>query len=62
MTKKLDISAGKAPEIGPDQFALLEKLTNANAVSGDEHEVRQIVLEEIKLIADDVKVDAMGNV
>ena len=62
MTKKLEISAGKVPEIGPDQFALLEKLTNANAVSGDEHEVRQIVLEEIKLIADDVKVDAMGNV
>ncbi len=62
MTKKLEISAGKVPEIGPSQFELLEKLCNATAVSGDEHEVRQIVLEEVKLIADDVKVDALGNV
>ncbi len=62
MTKKLEISAGTVPEIGPSQFELLEKLCNANAVSGDEHEVRQIVLEEVKLIADDVKVDVLGNV
>ena len=62
MTKKLEISAGQMPEIGADQLALLEKLTNANAVSGDEHEVRQIVLEEVRLLADDVQVDAMGNV
>lgn len=62
MTKKLEISAGKVPEIGPSQFELLEKLCNATAVSGDEHEVRQIVLGEVKLIADDVKVDALGNV
>ena len=62
MTKKLEISAGQVPEIGPDQFALLEKLTNTIAVSGDEHEVRQIVLEEVRLLADDVRVDALGNV
>lgn len=62
MTKKLEMSAGKAPEIGPSQLELLEKLCNAIAVSGDEHEVRQIVLEEIKLIADDIKVDVMGNI
>ena len=62
MTKKIEISAGKTPEIGASQIALLEKLCNATAVSGDEHEVRQIVLDEIKLIADEVKVDALGNI
>ncbi len=62
MTKKLEVSAGKVPEIGTDQIECLEKLCNATAVSGDEQEVRQIVLEEVKLIADDVKVDALGNV
>ncbi len=44
------------------QLALLEKLCNACAVSGDEGEVRRIVLEEIKPLADEAKVDAMGNV
>jgi endoglucanase len=62
MTKTIEVSAGKVPEIGTSQIELLEKLCNATAVSGDEHEVRQVVLEEIKLIADDVKVDALGNV
>jgi endoglucanase len=62
MTKTIEVSAGQVPEIGASQIELLEKLCNATAVSGDEHEVRQIVLEEIKLIADDVKVDALGNV
>jgi tetrahedral aminopeptidase len=62
MTKNLEISAGKEPEIGTSQIALLEKLCNATAVSGDEHEVRQIVIEAIKLVADDIKVDALGNV
>lgn len=62
MTTKLDATAGKVPEIGPSQLDLLEKLCNATAVSGDEHEVRQIVLEEIRPIADDLKIDALGNV
>jgi putative aminopeptidase FrvX len=44
------------------QLALLEKLCNACAVSGDEGEVRRIVLEEVRPLADEVKVDAMGNV
>jgi putative aminopeptidase FrvX len=51
-----------SPEIGPGQIDLLEKLCNACAVSGDEGEVRQIVLDEVKSCADEVKVDAMGNV
>jgi len=50
------------PTFGTPQLKLLEKLCNAIAVSGDEREVRRIVLEEIKGYADEVKVDALGNV
>ena len=50
------------PTIGNQQIKLLERLCNAVAVSGDEGEVRRIVLEEIKGHADEVKVDALGNV
>jgi endoglucanase len=50
------------PTFGTAQLKLLEKLTNVIGVSGDEGEVRKIVLEEIKPYADEVKVDAMGNV
>ncbi len=48
--------------IGTSQFKLLEKLCNAMGVSGDEGEVRRIVLEEVKPYADEVKVDALGSV
>jgi tetrahedral aminopeptidase len=48
--------------IGTPQIILLEKLCNAMAVSGDEGEVRRIVLEEVKPYADEVKVDALGSV
>ncbi|HJR81890.1 MAG TPA: M20/M25/M40 family metallo-hydrolase [Anaerolineales bacterium] len=50
------------PTFGSDQIKLLERLCNVVAVSGDEAEVRKIVLEEIKPYADEVKVDALGNV
>lgn len=50
------------PTIGTSQIKLLEKLCNAVSVSGDESEVRKIVLEEVKPYADEVKVDALGNV
>lgn len=50
------------PNISNNQFKMLEKLCNAIAVSGDEGEVRQIVLEEVKPYADTVKVDALGSV
>jgi len=50
------------PTIGTAQFKLLEKLCNACAVSGDEGEVRKIVLDEVRPYADEVKVDALGNV
>jgi len=47
--------------IGNAQIRLLERLCNASAVSGDEGEVRQIVLSEVRPLAD-VRVDALGNV
>lgn len=50
------------PTIGTSQLKLLERLCNAVAVSGDECEVRQIVLKEIKGCTDSINVDALGNV
>jgi len=50
------------PTIGTPQIKLLERLCNATSVSGDEGEVRAIVLEEIKGHADEVRVDVLGNV
>ena len=50
------------PKIGTQQIKLLERLCNACAVSGDEGEVRRIVLEELKGYTDEIKVDALGNV
>ena len=49
------------PAIGRSQIALLEKLSNASGVSGDEGEVRAIILEEIKSHVDETKIDALGN-
>jgi endoglucanase len=57
-----DTNPTQAPQIGAEQMNLLERLTNAVAVSGDEGEVRAIVLESIRDFADELKVDAMGNV
>ena len=48
-------------ETGP-ALELLEKLCNATSVTGDESEVRTLVLEQVKAFADEVKVDALGNV
>lgn len=52
----------KAPHIGASQIKLLEKLSNAIGVSGDESAVREIVLDEIKPVVDDIKTDVMGNI
>ncbi|MGD8457808.1 MAG: hypothetical protein PVF83_15605 [Anaerolineales bacterium] len=51
-----------APRIGARQIKLLEKLSNAIGVSGDESAIREIVLEEIKSMVDDIKIDAIGNI
>jgi putative aminopeptidase FrvX len=53
---------GNIPQIGETQIKLLERLSNACAVSGDEGEVRKIVINEVKPFADELKVDALGNV
>jgi putative aminopeptidase FrvX len=50
------------PVIRSAQLRLLERLCNACAVSGDEGEVRKIVLEQVRPHADEVSVDALGNV
>jgi putative aminopeptidase FrvX len=50
------------PKIEATQIRLLKKLCNACAVSGDEGEVRTIVLEQVQPHADEVQVDALGNV
>lgn len=55
-------TSANAPLIGAEQIALLERLSNAVAVSGGEGEVRNIVLELVRPLADEVKVDALGNV
>jgi endoglucanase len=50
------------PTIGRTQIKLLERLSNACAISGDEGAVRKIVLEEIESFADEIRTDALGNV
>ena len=50
------------PSLGADQIALLERLCNASGVSGDEGQVRALVLEQVKPLADEVKIDALGSV
>ena len=50
------------PTFGTPQLKLLERLCNVIAVSGDESEVRRIVLEEVESYADEVRVDALGSV
>jgi len=50
------------PVIGSEQIALLEKLSNAAGISGDEGEVRKIVLDEIKGLADEITIDPLGSI
>jgi len=52
----------RPPRIGRTQIRLLEKLTNASGVSGNENEVRSIVLEQIRPHVTNVEIDALGNV
>ena len=61
MTPKTDTDITPI-KIRAPQIKLLERLCNACAVSGDEGEVRAIVLEQVRPLADDIKVDALGNV
>jgi endoglucanase len=58
--------SGRRPPFGAAQSRLLERLCTACAVSGDEGEVRAIVLEQLQEYVlsknGEVKVDALGNV
>lgn len=49
-------------ELSDSDLFLLTNLCNAVAVSGDEKEVREIVLEAVRPYTDQIKVDALGNV
>jgi endoglucanase len=55
-------TSASIPALGAEQVALLEQLCNAAGVSGDEGEVRKIVLEQVRPLADEVHVDALGSV
>ena len=43
-------------------FNLLKKLSEAFGVSGYEDEIRSIIIDEVRNVADEVKVDKLGNV
>ena len=42
-------------------FKLLEKLCTVEGISGDEGSVREIIINEIKPFADEIKTDNLGN-
>lgn len=43
-------------------FTLLEKLCTSDGISGDESRVRELIVNEIKPYADEIKIDNLGNV
>ncbi len=45
-----------------DQFALLKKLSETPAVSGDESRVRDILAKELRPLVDEVRFDKIGNI
>lgn len=42
-------------------YKFLEKLCTCNGISGDESAVRNLIINEIKAYADDIKIDNLGN-
>ncbi|HSF83521.1 MAG TPA: hypothetical protein VLA49_19955 [Anaerolineales bacterium] len=62
MADNVEINTYQPPQVGTAQVQLLERLCNACGVSGDEHEVRQIVLEEVRPHTENIRIDALGNV
>ncbi|HOA98228.1 MAG TPA: M42 family peptidase, partial [Acetivibrio saccincola] len=42
-------------------FDLLKKLTQITGVSGNEEEIRNVIIEEIKDKVDEITVDTLGN-
>jgi putative aminopeptidase FrvX len=62
MATKSSLEMPQSPRLAETQIRLLERLCNACAVSGNESEVRKIVLEQAKPHTSEVRVDALGNV
>jgi endoglucanase len=60
--KNKNRKGGTEYRVGAAQLRMLKRLSEAVAVSGDEGEVRALVLEQVKTYASDVRVDALGNV
>jgi putative aminopeptidase FrvX len=54
--------AGSRSVASGPSLALLRRLCTAVATPGDEGEVRQIVLEQLKGVVKDIRVDSLGNV
>lgn len=52
----------KLPEISKEQLKLLEKLCNASGVSGEERDVRKIILNELGKISLISRTDALGSI
>jgi endoglucanase len=48
-------------KITPAHLKLLERLSNADGVSGNEVNIRAIVRKEVEPYCDEIRVDAMGN-
>ncbi len=42
-------------------YSLLKRLCTADGISGDEGEVRELILDEIRPFADEITVDGLGN-
>jgi len=61
MSETISHNEFQPPKVGAEQVQLLERLCNACAISGDESEVRTIVMEQVRPHVDQVNVDAMGN-
>jgi endoglucanase len=47
--------------INAEMKALLERMVNANGGAGDEGNIRDIIIEEIKSSVDDIHIDQLGN-
>ena len=43
-------------------YTLLRKLCAADGISGDEGEVRDLIINEIKDCADEIRIDNLGNI
>ena len=42
-------------------YSLLRRLCSANGISGDEGAVRELIINEIRDFADDIRTDNLGN-